>query len=234
MQELWFSDYLRELNMASITLRIIFCIICGGAVGIEREWKHRTAGFKTHILVCLGSAACMLTGQYAVLMFHLDSIDPTRIGAQVVSGIGFLGVGTIIVRDNAKVKGLTTAAGLWVSACVGLAIGIGFYELAILATICVVVLFLLGVQKKLFGGSDETNMTVYIELKDQSCIRALLKMLQEQDCDIYRMEMQRAKVGVNGEIGLILGIQSDSKESREILSILSKEEDVVGFEEIGI
>lgn len=232
MHELWFPDYLRGLNMASIVLRIAFCIVCGGAVGLEREWKHRTAGFKTHILVCLGSAICMLTGQYAVLAFQIDTIDPTRIGAQVVSGIGFLGVGTIIVRDNAKVKGLTTAAGLWVSACVGLAIGIGFYEMAILGTICVVGLFLVGI--KLFAENDVTKLVVYIEVKNQTYVRKLLEKLQEQDCNIYRMEMQRAKNGLNSEIGLILGIQSETKENKEILSILTEVEAVVGFEEIGV
>lgn len=232
MHELWFPDYLRGLNMASIVLRIAFCIVCGGAVGLEREWKHRTAGFKTHILVCLGSAICMLTGQYAVLAFQIDTIDPTRIGAQVVSGIGFLGVGTIIVRDNAKVKGLTTAAGLWVSACVGLAIGIGFYEMAILGTICVVGLFLVGI--KLFAENDVTKLVVYIEVKNQTYVRKLLAKLQEQDCNIYRMEMQRAKNGLNSEIGLILGIQSETKENKEILSILTEVEAVVGFEEIGV
>lgn len=218
--------------MASIVLRIAFCIVCGGAVGLEREWKHRTAGFKTHILVCLGSAICMLTGQYAVLAFQIDTIDPTRIGAQVVSGIGFLGVGTIIVRDNAKVKGLTTAAGLWVSACVGLAIGIGFYEMAILGTICVVGLFLVGI--KLFAENDVTKLVVYIEVKNQTYVRKLLAKLQEQDCNIYRMEMQRAKNGLNSEVGLILGIQSETKENKEILSILTEVEAVVGFEEIGV
>ncbi len=232
MHELWFPDYLRGLNMASIVLRIAFCIVCGGAVGLEREWKHRTAGFKTHILVCLGSAICMLTGQYAVLAFQIDTIDPTRIGAQVVSGIGFLGVGTIIVRDNAKVKGLTTAAGLWVSACVGLAIGIGFYEMAILGTICVVGLFLVGI--KLFAENDVTKLVVYIEVKNQTYVRKLLAKLQEQDCNIYRMEMQRAKNGLNSEVGLILGIQSETKENKEILSILTEVEAVVGFEEIGV
>lgn len=232
MHELWFPDYLRGLNMASIVLRIAFCIVCGGAVGLEREWKHRTAGFKTHILVCLGSAICMLTGQYAVLAFQIDTIDPTRIGAQVVSGIGFLGVGTIIVRDNAKVKGLTTAAGLWVSACVGLAIGIGFYEMAILGTICVVGLFLVGI--KLFAENDVTKLVVYIEVKNQTYVRKLLEKLQEQDCNIYRMEMQRAKNGLNSEIGLILGIQSETKKNKEILSILTEVEAVVGFEEIGV
>lgn len=232
MHELWFPDYLRGLNMASIVLRIVFCIVCGGAVGLEREWKHRTAGFKTHILVCLGSAICMLTGQYAVLAFQIDTIDPTRIGAQVVSGIGFLGVGTIIVRDNAKVKGLTTAAGLWVSACVGLAIGIGFYEMAILGTICVVGLFLVGI--KLFAENGVTKLVVYIEVKNQTYVRKLLAKLQEQDCNIYRMEMQRAKNGLNSEVGVILGIQSETKENKEILSILTEVEAVVGFEEIGV
>ncbi|XJS11769.1 MgtC/SapB family protein [Aerococcaceae bacterium WGS1372] len=102
----------------------------GGLVGIERGMKNHTAGLRTYILVCLGSALVMMTNQY--ITDHLQAGgDPTRMGAQVISGIGFLGAGTILVTSRNRVRGLTTAAGLWAAACVGLAIGIGFYEGAI-------------------------------------------------------------------------------------------------------
>ena len=128
---------LRELNWISIVLRLALAIICGGIIGIERGRKGRTAGFRTHVLVCIGAALTVLTNQY--MMQYFGGGDPARLGAQVINGIGFLGAGTIIVTGRHKVKGLTTAAGLWACACMGLAIGIGFYEAAIAA--CVLILF---------------------------------------------------------------------------------------------
>jgi len=179
MQYLWFPDSFREIGMWSIVLRVVCCIVCGGVVGIEREWRHRTAGFKTHILVCLGSCICMITGQFACSYFELTSIDPTRIGAQVVSGIGFLGVGTIIVTKDNKVKGLSTAAGLWVSACIGLAIGIGFYEIALISTICVVALFLVVKHLKKFGLMNEGRKVLYLELEDITNVKDLSRLLKK-------------------------------------------------------
>lgn len=111
-----------------ITLRLFVAAILGGVVGIERENQKRAAGLRTHILVSLGSALVMVTSEY---MFKLYGGDPGRLGAQVISGIGFLGAGTII-KQGGSVRGLTTAASLWVVACIGLAAGIGFYTAAII------------------------------------------------------------------------------------------------------
>ena len=115
---------LRELNWISIVLRLALAIICGGIIGIERGRKGRTAGFRTHVLVCIGAALTVLTNQY--MMQYFGGGDPARLGAQVINGIGFLGTGTILITEQREVKGLTTAAGLWASACMGLAIGAGF------------------------------------------------------------------------------------------------------------
>mgnify|MGYP001027887749 CR=1 FL=1 len=105
----------------------------GGMIGLERGSKNQSAGFRTYMLVCLGAASVMMTNQY--ICDHFESGDPSRLGAQVISGIGFLGAGTIIVTKRNQVRGLTTAAGLWSSACLGLAVGIGFYEGAVAAKI---------------------------------------------------------------------------------------------------
>ena len=124
---------LKEPNIITIFVRTILAILCAGAIGYDRGVRGASAGMRTHIIVCLGAMIAMSTGQYAGLMY---GADVTRIGAQVVSGIGFLGAGSIIT-DKHKITGLTTAAGLWGSACLGLAIGIGFYEGAIIGTIAV-------------------------------------------------------------------------------------------------
>ena len=118
--------WLLEPNILTVLIRTLMALICAGMIGSERNLRGAAAGMRTHILVCLGAMLAMTTGQFAFL--HYGTVDPTRIGAQVVSGIGFLGAGSIIVTRGNRVHGLTTAAGLWASACIGLAIGIGFYE----------------------------------------------------------------------------------------------------------
>lgn len=116
---------LHQLNYLSIVVRILLATMIGCLIGLERERKNRPAGFRTYALVSVGACLVMMTNQY---MFGLyQSGDPARMGAQVISGVGFLGAGTILVTRNNQVRGLTTAAGLWTSACVGLALGIGFY-----------------------------------------------------------------------------------------------------------
>ena len=114
---------LREVTYLAVALRIFAVVFIGGILGLERGMKHRPAGLRTYMLVCVGACVIMLTNQYTFQMF--GSGDPVRMGAQVVSGIGFLGAGTIIVTRRNQIKGLTTAAGLWSAAGVGLALGVG-------------------------------------------------------------------------------------------------------------
>ena len=124
---------IREITQLSIIVRILASIIVGGLIGVERGMKNRPAGLRTYMLVCVGSCLIMLTNQF--IYQTTGAGDPMRLGAQVVSGIGFLGAGTIVVTKHNQIKGLTTAAGLWASAGVGLAFGVGFYEGALTAAI---------------------------------------------------------------------------------------------------
>lgn len=130
-------DFLNEFNGVSVFVRLILALILGALLGIERERKQRPAGLRTYTLVCLGSALAAVTNEYICTIY--PSADPARIPAQIVSGIGFLGAGTILVTKEHQVKGLTTAAGLWCCAAVGIAVGSGFYYGAILAGILIVV-----------------------------------------------------------------------------------------------
>ena len=125
-------DFVRDMSFLAVTVRLALAVICGGIIGLEREYKRRPAGFRTHILICLGAAMTTLTSQYLCLEMHFYT-DVGRLGAQVIAGIGFIGAGTIIVTKRKQVKGLTTAAGLWASACLGLAIGAGFYSCAFIS-----------------------------------------------------------------------------------------------------
>ena len=119
-------DGLRDVTVLSITVRMALAVICGGIIGIEREYKRLPAGFRTHILICLGATMTTLTSQFLYLNMHYYT-DMARLGAQVVAGMGFIGAGTIIVTRRQRVKGLTTSAGLRTAAIVGLALGGGFY-----------------------------------------------------------------------------------------------------------
>lgn len=134
-----FSLDLQTLSFSTVLLRVVLSILLSGLIGMERDIKHRSAGLRTHMLVSLGATIIMLTNEYIYYAYPEGTIDITRMGAQVVSGIGFIGAGTILVTSDNRVKGLTTAAGLWVAAAIGMAVGIGYYELAILSTVAVLV-----------------------------------------------------------------------------------------------
>ena len=133
-----FLDPLREITLLSVFLRMIFAFLCGGAVGMERSYKNRPAGIRTHILVCIGAAIASATGVYLAVNRQFPT-DLSRLGAQVVSGLGFIGGGTIILTGKQQIKGLTTAAGLWATGIIGLAVGAGFYEGALIAVILVLI-----------------------------------------------------------------------------------------------
>jgi len=143
-----------DLSELELFLRLVLAVGLGALVGVEREWRDRTAGLKTHILVCLGSAVFTIVSAYGFREWAIDvqsatrpniNQDPTRIAAQIVTGIGFLGAGAIFRSDDG-VRGLTTAASLWMMAAIGLAVGAGYYELAVEATV-LILLVLIGLRQ---------------------------------------------------------------------------------------
>ena len=124
---------LRSLEFWAILIRMVLACLCGAVIGLERSAKNRPAGFRTHILVCMAATVAATTGLYLFLEMHLPS-DISRISGQVISGLGFIGAGTIVVTKKMSIKGLTTAAGLWATGIIGLAIGSGYYEIAVVGT----------------------------------------------------------------------------------------------------
>ena len=122
-------NYLQEFNAVSIFFRLLMSVICGGLLGIERSKKHQAAGVRTFSLVCLGSTLIILTNEFICL--KCGGGDTSRMAAQVISGIGFLGAGTIMVTSNNRIKGLTTASCLWISAIIGLCIGSGLLVISL-------------------------------------------------------------------------------------------------------
>ena len=130
-----FSDTAKFILDAVI--KMVLTVLLSGIIGFEREHSHRPAGFRTHILVAVGSTLVMMTSKFVFLEYQgIVTVDPTRLGAQVISGIGFLGAGTIL-REGFSVKGLTTAASLWAVSCIGLAVGAGYYIGAFVTTLVI-------------------------------------------------------------------------------------------------
>ena len=155
--------YLNIEFTTDIIFRLFIACLLGGFIGFEREhYNRKPAGFRTHMLVCAGSALVMLISEFIFERFgDMVNIDPARLGAQVISGIGFLGAGTII-RHGVNIKGLTTAASLWTTACIGLACGVGFYSAAIIATMTIY--FILIIFKKLEVKITNEKATYRLEL----------------------------------------------------------------------
>ena len=183
-------DQLRNVSMASVCLRMVLSVLCGGAIGVEREFKRRPAGFRTHILICLGAAMTTLTGQYLFLDMGYYT-DVARLGAQVIAGVGFIGAGTIIVTKGHRVKGLTTAAGLWTAAIVGLSFGAGFYEGGVFTTglILLAELVFSKWEYRILSNTPEVNL--YMEYTGKSSLEEVLKLYRERNVKILNMEITR-------------------------------------------
>ena len=180
-------DSLRLVTPMAVAIRIFAAVIVGGLLGLERGMKNRPAGMRTYMLVCVGSCIIMLTNQYVV---QILGGEPTRLAAQVVSGIGFLGAGTIIVTRRNQIKGLTTAAGLWSSAGVGIALGIGFYEAALiggLAIFCVMTLL-----QKMDNRVHRKTKTVevYVEINKDLTLGQLLQSIRERDLEVQDVQRE--------------------------------------------
>ena len=190
----------KVISSLYIFVRLIVAAILGGIIGLEREKLNRPAGVRTHMIVCLGSCLIMLLGEY---MHRIDNtIDITRLGAQVVSGIGFLGAGAIL-KDGFSVRGLTTAATLWVVACVGLSVGGGFYSAGILTTIIVYSsLHFLGFTTK---KGLRKNISVYVESLDNT-INNLQDFLTDNGLEVV-------------DIGLVDNIKHDFIEIKFIVLV---------------
>lgn len=184
-------DLLREPTFLSIAVRMLLACICGGLIGLEREFKRRPAGFRTHILICLGAAITTLTSQYLALVLN-SATDMARLGAQVIAGVGFIGAGTIIVTRHRQIKGLTTAAGLWASAIIGLALGAGFFEGGLLTTALILAAELLFVRLEYYILHNAPEVTFFLEYRDKECLDRVLRLYQERGVKLNGMEVTRA------------------------------------------
>ncbi len=206
-------------------------LIIGGILGIERKRKNQPAGFRTHMLVCFSSAMIMMTNQFIVNSYGYG--DPARLGAQVISGIGFLGAGTIIVTRRNQVRGLTTAAGLWSAACLGLAIGIGFYEGAIVGGVVIFLIMTLLHRIDNWVTSNNKHLTIYASFATYSGFERFIDM-----CHNLKIKVRDIEVNIENEafekgiIAIILLENNKRGNHTEVIQRLSAIEGLKHIQEI--
>lgn len=224
-------EYLRDLNLVSICLRILLTLLVGGVLGIERGSKNRPAGFRTYVLVCLGACLVMMTNQFVYQQYNTS--DPVRMGAQVISGIGFLGAGTIMVTRRNQIKGMTTAAGLWTAACCGLAIGIGFYEGALLGGIAL--FFVMSTLRRMDAYIHQHSKAIelYVELQDGGPLSDFLQYVRDLEFDVLDIQMKKTKMMPDAGVCAVLSLESRRKRTHvEMVTQLSIAPGVLFVEEL--
>ncbi len=205
-----FFSSLRDVTLEAVALRMCLAVFCGGIIGLERTFRCRPAGFRTHMLICLGASMTTLISQFLVVHMHYYT-DMARMGAQVVAGIGFIGAGTIIVTRHQRVKGLTTAAGLWTAAIVGLALGAGFYEGGLVTTAMVLgaELFLSRIERLVLRSSPEVNL--YVCYDDSRAMERILTFLRDNQIKVLSMEIIRPRGGENHKATAIFLLRLNKK-----------------------
>ena len=208
------------MEIWELILRLLASCLLGGLIGLEREYRAKEAGFRTHFLVGLGSTLFMIVSQWAfsdVLGGRNISLDPARVAAQVVSGIGFIGAGTIIFQKHV-VRGLTTAAGLWVTSAIGLACGSGMYWIALAATVMV----LMGLEALNFitPNFSVRHLQISFTVKSQEELNEMLNFLHHQKVDLEHYKMQERQLSEGFRFGLSLDVKVARKHYDAFVSAL--------------
>ena len=222
-----FFEYLGTLDVLWTTVfRALVATAVGGIIGMERGKQGRAAGMRTHILVCLGATLTAMTGIYAYEILGYSS-DPLRISAQVISGIGFLGVGTILIKGRFQITGLTTAAGLWTVAAIGLALGIGFYEGAVVIFLLAVLATTIMARLEYKITRKNTRFGIYIEITSDRAVRDMISHL-ENEFPTTDIQVTPPRSNTVGNVGIEANVHTTAKE----YSSLSPKTMVVALEEL--
>ena len=216
-------------HRAMVTVfRAFIALVIGGFIGMERGRQGRAAGMRTHILVCLGSALASLGGIFTNQYLGYGG-DPLRVAAQVISGIGFLGVGTILIKGRFQITGLTTSAGLWTVAVIGLAVGMGFYEGAIAFFMCVVLSTTLLHRLEYKIRRKHTIIGVYLELSSVNHVRKIIDLLESE----YKgkdIQVTKSRSGTKDSVGvefLLIPREMNGKSIADIYAELEQYEEVL-------
>ncbi len=224
-------DGIRDITLLSTMIRLLMAVLLGGLIGLERSYKNRPAGFRTHILVCLGATIASMTGIYLYLNMHLPT-DISRLGAQVVSGLGFIGGGTIIVINNHKIKGLTTAAGLWTCGIIGLAIGAGFYEGAILGT----GLVLIAETLFFYLGSKITHNEAFkmlLEYNEKNALNDVMRYCKNNRMVISNLEVTSTRNAAISVYSVVLTVRPrDKVDKKKVISYINEIDGIISVSEL--
>ncbi|MDO4608370.1 MAG: MgtC/SapB family protein [Clostridia bacterium] len=206
MNELF--EFLKTSYSVSVVFRLILAALLGGLIGLERGKHGRAAGLRTHILVCVGAAMTALTNMYLSEVLGFSG-DVTRLSAQVISGIGFLGAGTILIRNSSVITGLTTAAGMWTTAAIGVALGYGFYAGAVIAAvICIFSVTVLSYSER----KRKNWVSVYVELSDISVVEEIIEYVSAFENSIAdSFDIIPAKSGRIQNVGLTFVLHDKNK-----------------------
>lgn len=205
----------RELTVTEIILRVLISVVIGGLIGLERGMKNRPAGLRTYMLVCVGACVVMLTNQYTYQVYQVG--DPVRMGAQVISGIGFLGAGTIVVTSRNQIKGLTTAAGLWTAGGIGLAIGIGLYEVAIAASAAVFIILTVLHQLDFRVRKKAHILEAYVELDQQTQLGNFLKEARDRGLEPSNVQLDHEDVVSGSQLSFIVTIKGKKSQNQDAM-----------------
>lgn len=215
-------ESMREFTFASIAFRLVLATVLSALMGSERGRRGRAAGLRTHILVCVGAAMAAMTGIYIVQDLQMSG-DASRIAAQVISGIGFLGAGTILVKNGSTITGLTTAACVWATGAIGLAIGYGFYEAAVIATVItyLTIKLLSNFEHKqaLFG----KECSMYIEFIEANQLNNVIFQMKERGYLVESIALAPSKTNLPNSIAATLTIKTKKKVNvQEVLADVNK------------
>ncbi|MBO5556465.1 MAG: MgtC/SapB family protein [Oscillospiraceae bacterium] len=238
-----YLEYLRELNLCSMMLRILLAMCMGGVIGFDRELKHRAAGFRTYMLVAVGAATTAILSQYLDLMLDTmwaDALeivgrrtDVVRLGARVISGIGFIGTGTILVTERREVKGLTTACCLWASACMGLAIGAGFYECMIIGFVLIIVIMKILPLIEDSVLEKARSMNIYIEMDTIEQLGNVVSRMKADGMTLYEVELAKDEQSRVSQVSAYFSVRLPRKRHHtEVLAMLSTMDGIVLIEEV--
>lgn len=212
-------DFLRDFNIVSIVLRLVLAMVLGGTIGLERGKQGRAAGMRTHIFVCLGATLATMIGFFAYDIIG-SSGDPLRVAAQVVSGIGFLGVGTILLKGRFQITGLTTAAGLWCAAAIGIALGAGFYEGAIITFVCSVLTVTIVSRVEHMFNKKYSRFGIYVEICSDKYVRTTIDLL-EKHYRVSDIQVTAPRSGTSGNVGIEANVHNNDFSTSP--SVVSKE-----------
>ena len=220
-------EYLRDFNTVSIALRLILAMLLGGTIGLERGKQGRAAGMRTHIFVCLGATLTTMIGFFAVQVMGSTG-DPLRVAAQVISGIGFLGVGTILIKGRFQITGLTTAAGLWCAAAIGIALGAGFYEGALITFACSMLTVTIFWRVEYMLNKKYRRFGIYVEISSDKEVRRAIDYISDR-FRVSDIQVTSPRSGTVGNVGIEANVHNSdlSTSPGEVSKVLEQEEYVI-------